>query len=394
MEPGVFQPKAFYRKLDHLLARIGERASMKDMLSLVLDELVESVGADLGIKSGCIYHLSGAWYRKTDQLRGSGTERWPDKIRRDDEVMELLVRHKNYIFFDTIEPPWGQNSVAVLFGEDDKYLLVLMLEDGWVRETLEFSLNTIRSTLNFSSSTSRFSADLQEAYEIQKSLLPRIDPDFEGYEIAGRMEAAERVGGDLYDFSMLDEDVLSVAVGDASGHGLPAALLARDVVTGLRMGIEKEMKISGVLRKLNRVINRSQLSTRFISLFYGELERGGTLVYVNAGHPPPILFKAGRMEKLGVGGTILGPLVDTEFTRGFAFMDPGDLLVLYTDGILEATNEEGDFFGEEGLVEFVRANSGKPAFEIIRGLFREIRFFAGSARLQDDTTAVIIRRIS
>ena len=391
-EPGVFQPKAFYRKLDALLTRIGEGASMKEMLSLVLDELVESVGEDLGIRSGCVYRLSAGAYRRTSQLSGPGTERWPASVSKHNEAIELLSRHKSYIFADTVEPPWGNNSVAVLLGEDDDYLLVFMLDERWVRETLEFSLNTIRSTLNFSSSKSRFSADLQEAYEIQKSLLPRIEPEFKGYEIAGRMEAAERVGGDLYDFSVLSEGVLSFAVGDASGHGLPAALLARDVVTGLRMGMEKEMKISGVLRKLNSVINRSQLSTRFISLFYGELEQGGTVVYVNAGHPPPLLFKSDRIVKLDVGGTILGPLADTDFNRGFAFMDPGDLLVLYTDGILEATNAEGEIFDEKHLVEFVRANISLPAYEIIRALFAAIRDFAGSVRLQDDTTAVIIRR--
>jgi len=393
VDPEIFQPKAFYRKLDALLTRIGEGASMKEMLSLVLDELVESVGGDLGIKSGCVYRLLGGAYRKTDQLSGSGAESWPALVPKDNEAIELLSRHKNYIFVDTVDPPWGNNSVAVLFAEDDEYLLVLMLEDGWVRETLEFSLNTIRSTLNFSSSTSRFSADIQEAYEIQKSLLPSIEPEFEGYEIAGRMEAAERVGGDLYDFSVLEEGVLSFAVGDASGHGLPAALLARDVVTGLRMGMEKEMKISSVLRKLNNVIYRSRLSTRFISLFYGELEPEGTLVYVNAGHPRPILFKSDRIERLDVGGTILGPLEDTEFNRGFAFMEPGDLLVLYTDGIIEATNADGDIYDEKRLIEFVNANISSPAFEIIRDLFREIRDFAGSVRLQDDTTAVVIRRL-
>jgi sigma-B regulation protein RsbU (phosphoserine phosphatase) len=392
MDSGVFQPKAFYRKLDALLTRIGEGASMKEMLSLVLDELVESVGKDLGIRSGCVYRYSRKAYRRTDQISGSGKDSWPASIPKDSEAIELLSNHKSYIFVDTIDPPWGRDSVAVLFAEDDEYLLVFMLGEGWVRETLEFSLNTIRSTLNFSSSTSRFSADLQEAYEIQKSLLPRIEPEFEGYEIAGRMEAAERVGGDLYDFSVLEEGVLSFAVGDASGHGLPAALLARDVVTGLRMGMEKEMKISGVLSKLNMVINRSRLSTRFISLFYGELERGGTLVYVNAGHPPPILFKSGRTERLDVGGTILGPLENTTFNRGFAFIDPGDLLILFTDGILEATNADGDIYGDERLIEFVNANISQPAFEIIRGLFREIREFAGSVRLQDDTTAVVIRR--
>jgi sigma-B regulation protein RsbU (phosphoserine phosphatase) len=393
MEPGIFKPKAFYRKLDALLTRIGEGASMQEMLSLILDELVESVGEDLGIRSGCVFKLSGVSYKRTEQISGEEDGNWPRSIRKDEEAIELLSRHKSYIFVDTVDPPWGRGSVAVLLGIDDEYLLVFMLQDGWVRETLEFSLNTIRSTLNFSSSTSRFSADLQEAYEIQRSLLPRIEPEFEGYEIAGRMEAAERVGGDLYDFSALEEGVMNVAIGDASGHGLPAALLARDVVTGLRMGMEKEMKISGVLRKLNSVINRSRLSTRFISLFYGELEHGGTLVYVNAGHPPPLLIKPDRIERLDVGGTILGPLEDTDFDRGFAFIDPGDLLVLFTDGILEAMDSNGDIFGEDRLIEFVKTNVSEPAHVIIRGLFDEIRKFAGSAKLQDDTTAVVIRRI-
>lgn len=391
-DPGVFHPKTFYRKLDALFTRIGEGGSMKEGLSLVLDELVGSVGDDLDIRSGYVYRLLGGSYRKTDQFSGVSTGNWPESIRKDDEAIELLSRHKSYIFIDTVDPPWGRNSVAVLLGQDDEYLMIFMLEEGWVRETVEFTLNTIRSTLNFSSSTSRFSADLQEAYEIQKSLLPRIEPEFEGYEIAGRMEAAERVGGDLYDFSVLEEGVLSFAVGDASGHGLPAALLARDVVTGLRMGMEKEMKISSVLRKLNSVIYRSRLSTRFISLFYGELEPEGTLVYVNAGHPAPILFKSDGIEKLDVGGTILGPLEATNFNRGFAFMEPGDLLVLYTDGILEATNIDGDIYDEGRLIEFVKTNISSPAYEIIQGLFTEIRDFAGSVRLQDDTTAVIIRR--
>jgi serine phosphatase RsbU (regulator of sigma subunit) len=131
------------------------------------------------------------------------------------------------------------------------------------------------------------------------------------------------VGGDLYDFNILDEEILSFAIGDASGHGLPAALLARDIVTGLRMGIENEMKISGVIRKLNRVIHQSRLSTKFVSLVFGELERNGTLVYINAGHPPPLHFKKDAMNRLDVGGTILGPLSDSVFKRGFAFMDPG-----------------------------------------------------------------------
>ena len=133
-----------------------------------------------------------------------------------------------------------------------------------------------------------------EAAEIQQSLLVEEPPDFPGYDIACRSVPADEVGGDFYDFHDLAE-VLAVSIGDASGHGLPAALLVRDVVTGLRMGIERDMKIVHVFERLNQVIHRTRLSSRFVWVFYGELESDGNLVYVNAGHQPPMLFFKDRM---------------------------------------------------------------------------------------------------
>jgi len=108
-----------------------------------------------------------------------------------------------------------------------------------------------------------------------------------------------------------------VAVGDASGHGLPAALLVRDVVTGLRMGVEKEAKMAEAMEKLNRIIHRSTLSTRFVSLFYGAIESNGNFRYVNAGHPPPILVNGSRIKRLKATGTILGAVPEISLHRSF-----------------------------------------------------------------------------
>jgi hypothetical protein len=389
----TFHPKTFYRKLDSLLTRIGRGAKTKEVVSLVLDELVGSFGADLGIRSGSLYRQHVGFFALLKGPVGKSNGDWPATIYTDSEAVALLAQHKNYIFADTVVPPWGNNSVAVLVGEDDDYLMVFRLGEGWVRETLEFSLNTIRSTVNYSRSTSRFRADLAEADEIQKSLLPKENPRFEGYEIAGRSIPAETVGGDLFDFQFQADKVLGIAIGDASGHGLPAALLARDVVTGLRMGIEHEMKISGVIHKLNRVINSSRLSTKFISLVYGELERNGTFVYVNAGHPPPLLVKEAGIERLDVGGTILGPIRETVFNRGFAFVDPGDLLIFFTDGIIERVNSDGIPFGEEGLLEYVGTRRGESAGSIIDRLFDHLARFGGGAKWRDDATVIIVKRI-
>jgi hypothetical protein len=390
----AFHPKTFYRKLDSLLTRIGKGMKMGEITSLVLDELVNSFGPDLGIRFGSLYRQHVGFYALVKGPVGKSACECPATLYMDSEALGLLKQHKSYIFSDTVVPPWGNNSVAVLVGEDDDYLMIFGLDEEWVRETLEFSLNTIRSTVNYSRSTSRFRADLEEADEIQRSLLPKEDPIFEGFDIAGKSVAADMVGGDLFDFQFHNEQVLGIAIGDASGHGLPAALLARDVITGLRMGVEREMKISGVIHKLNRVINSSRLSTKFISLVYGELERNGTFVYVNAGHPPPLLLKGSGVERLDVGGSILGPIKESVFDRGFAFIDPGDMVVFYTDGIIERVGKDGEPFDEEGLERFVREHMALPAREILEKLFAHLERFGGRAKWRDDATVIVLKRLN
>jgi sigma-B regulation protein RsbU (phosphoserine phosphatase) len=271
--------------------------------------------------------------------------------------------------------------------------MAFRLESGWEREILELSLNAIRNTLNYIRTSRRVGAVFQEAQEIQKSLLPKSDPVFEGYDIAGRSLPAELVGGDLYDYIAFDQEVLGIAIGDASGHGLPAALLARDVLTGLRMGAEREFKISGLLAKLNRVINASTLSTRFISLVFGELERNGTFVYVNAGHNPPMLLKGSGIEELSTGGTILGPVPDAVFRRGFAFIERGDVMVLYTDGLVEREDPGGEPFDKKRLIETVREYRDRPALAIVDEIFIRTYHYGANEKWRDDATAVVVKRL-
>ena len=389
-----FHPKTFYRKLDSLLFRIGKGMKLGELASLVLEELVSSFGSDLGIRFGSLYRRNAGFYALVKGPVGGGDCDCPATLYLDSSALVLLKQHKSYIFTETVVPPWGNNSVAVFVGEDDEYLMIFGLGSEWVRETLEFSLNTIRSTVNYSRSTSRFRADLEEADEIQRSLLPKEDPEFEGFDIAGKSMAADMVGGDLFDFQYHEEQVLGIAIGDASGHGLPAALLARDVITGLRMGVEREMKISGVIHKLNRVINSSRLSTKFISLVYGELERNGTFVYVNAGHPPPLLIKESGVERLDVGGSILGPIRESVFDRGFAFIEPGDLVIFFSDGIIERVDGDDVPFDEKMLEGFVRKHRAESSREIVDRLFDHLHRYGGRAKWRDDATVIVLKRFS
>src|SRR4029453_8949851 len=145
---------------------------------------------------------------------------------------------------------------------------------------------------------------------------------------------AEQVGGDWYDFLPLGPGSLGIAVGDASGHGLCAALAARDVVIGLRMGVERELKAQHALEKLNRVLHRSSLSSRFASLVYGELEDTGSFFYYNAGHDAPLLVRGERCEVLRTGDTVLGPLAEARFRRHFAHLDRGAVRAPSPDGLV------------------------------------------------------------
>ena len=128
---------------------------------------------------------------------------------------------------------------------------------------------------------------------------------------------------------------------------------------------------AAIVRRLNHVISRSALSSRFVSLFYGDLETNGDLFYVNAGHPPPWLVGAAGVRRLEVGGTILGPIERQTFRRGWAHMDPGDSLIIVTDGVLERTDAAGRMFSENGFEALLRDLQGHPAEEILDRIFSE-----------------------
>ena len=276
-----------------------------------------------------------------------------------------------------------------------RYVLFFLLADGWVREELDFALNTVRAALGSRLMEDRGPGQPRagggDPAEPAPRRAARRSP---ASTSAARSRPAEEVGGDFFDFAVFDEDMLGLSIGDASGHGLPAALLVRDVVTGLRMGLERELKIAHVFTKLNRVIHRSTLSSRFVSVFYAELERNGNLIYVNAGHQPPLLFDTGkdRVIELTTGGTVIGPLPEVRFHRGMAYLRPGDLLVMCTDGILERRAPDGTFFGEERLREVVREKRTASATAILDAIFDAAEAFGTGRAWEDDATVVVVRR--
>jgi serine phosphatase RsbU (regulator of sigma subunit) len=386
-------PKLLYRRLDGLLGAFDPARPGAVLMRSFLADAFRSLGEDLRLKAGTLYTERRDEFERTD---GVGDEGMPDALEPSAPVLRLVLQHGVYIF-DAPFPgevgglPWPSAAVAVGV-RPSRHVLWFALRRGWVREELDFALNTIRAALGSRLADERVRGSFRQAAQIQQSLLLDEPPAFPGYELAARSVAAEEVGGDFYDFFPFGDDLLGLAIGDASGHGLPAALLVRDVVTGLRMGLEKDLKVAYVFAKLNRVIYRSNLSSRFVSVFYAELEETGNLIYVNAGHPPALVFTAASgIRDLVIGGTVIGPLPEARFQRGIAYLERGDVLVLTTDGILERRRPGGDFFGQAGVEKAVGDREGS-ASEILERVFDAATAFGDGGPWEDDATIVVVKR--
>jgi len=391
----VIQPKDLYRKLDALLASINNGRSEKDFLYSVSAKLENSFAKDLYIQNGRLYveeHDAFVLLKASRQALAV----------LDAEAAQLVLRNGSYIYNDaalhinekvSLQREYTIPAAFTVRNASQRWIFVFDLKSGWVREEVEFCLNAVRSLLNFRLVSDAMSNDVKRAAIIQQSLIPSNPPTIAGYETAGRSQPAEIVGGDFFDFSIFDEEVFSVAIGDASGHGLPAALLVRDVVTGLRMGVEKEMKMAEAMQKLNRVIHRSTLSTQFVSLFYGEIESNGNVFFVNAGHPPPLLVQGTQIKPLRATGTILGALPEISLHRASMSFEPGAVLVMYSDGLLERRNHEDEEFGTARLEKLLIAHQHKSASEILDVLYHSVFAFGNQTKWQDDATAVVLKKL-
>jgi sigma-B regulation protein RsbU (phosphoserine phosphatase) len=399
MDTGRLDAKPLYRHLDSLFSAVDGQRPRKRVMESFLDEFFRTLSYDLRLRGGVLYEPRLDGLRLLSQVGDAGNP--PETLDADLPPVRLVFRHGVYIFAD---PGWDESpaqfgllpsgpSAGVAVGrKPDRYVLLFLLDGAWAREELDFALNTVRAALGARLMDERLRGGLNEATRIQQSLLLEEPPVFAGYDLAARSMPAEEVGGDFFDFLPLDETLLGVAIGDASGHGLPAALLVRDVVTGLRMGIEKNLKIAEVFARLNSVIHRSNLSSRFVSVFYGEVEAAGNMVYVNAGHPAPLLFTAKGVVELETGGTVIGPLPQARFRRGLAYLEPGDLLVLYTDGLVERRGPGDEFFGVERLRAAVSESRQGTAGQVLDSVFQAAAQFGRGRRWHDDATMVVVRR--
>lgn len=393
------QYKHLFRKIDRNLRTIEASSDLVATLAEILRRLVDDFQDDLGLVGGRIYEKKGPSYvlkREYPVPRAPKDYKIPATYP---PIRDLIER--GYVYSrlgDTgvdagIESTLGVKRFAAIgIGEKSRQIVAFTLKENSDPEQVGHTLNTIRHAINLQLRSEKFADRFAQAREIQLSLLPPASPSFHDYDIFAASVPAEEVGGDLYDFIRVSERSLGIAVADASGHGLPAALQARDAIIGLRMGVEEDLRISATLAKLNRVVNRSALASKFISLFYCELESAGTVVYCNAGHNPPLLWDGTAFRELARGGMLLGPNPTSQYERGYDTLAPGSALLAYTDGIVEAVDASDEAFGMDRLRAVIRQHAWTSARELVDAVFAAVREHVGGDTRDDDQTVVAILR--
>lgn len=253
----------------------------------------------------------------------------------------------------------------------------------------------------------RLVRELETARAIQERLLPRGAPVLVGFEVAGASIPSREIGGDYFDFLVQGEDQLGVAIGDVSGKGMPAALLMSNLQASLHGQVLHPGSVAGVVQRVNDLLVRSTDPHMFATFFYGLLDTAtARFTCTNAGHNPPLLLRRdGRIQELTTGGLLLGMLGDQVYQQDTVTLEPGDVVVMYTDGITDAVGpsaadapqdadgpDPGAMFGEDALREVLRRHRHLPAAGIKEAILAAVAAHTAGVPQIDDITLVVVRR--
>jgi sigma-B regulation protein RsbU (phosphoserine phosphatase) len=245
----------------------------------------------------------------------------------------------------------------------------------------------------------RFERELNQASEIQRVLLPRSAPELSDYEIAAEYKAARHVSGDYYDYVRVDDDRYGIAIGDVCGKGIAASLIMAMCRSNLRSRAPENLSPASVLHSVNHSIFPDIREDMFVSLLYLILERGSREVTMaRAGHEPPVIYRkaTGTTEIIETSGLAAGIDEGPVFKRSvkdYRFrMDSGDILLLYTDGVIECENPAGDEFGIDRLCALLVEHHERSSQEIVNAVIAEVARFTAGAPQSDDITLIAIEK--
>jgi len=387
---------------------LASHRPLPELFRFILDLAIQAVKADRGVlltveetglevraNKGEGFHISTA---VRDRVLNSGASvlvrdtSIDDAFRERRSIVEQNIRTLMAVPLQTREQIIGiiyVDSPSLLreFTKDDLSVLTVMANVAAIRieQTRFAEIEQARQLL---------ARDLEQAALVQQGLLPSAAPKFRSLDIAGYNAPCRTVGGDYYDFFTYGESRVAMVLGDVSGKGMPASLLMMGLQARVQVLIEEPKSLAQVMTRLNRITCANCPSNRFITFFLCLLDGNtGELVYCNAGHNPPIIVRAsGEAELLKGGGPVLGILSAIEYHEYRIQIEPGDTLVIYSDGVSEATSTDGEEFETDRLTEVVARTRTHPAQEILAAVNRAVAEFTAGAPQSDDITLIIARR--
>ncbi len=233
---------------------------------------------------------------------------------------------------------------------------------------------------------------IKVAGEVQRRMIPEAPPDHQHLEFGAVYEPSYDLGGDFYDYLDLPDDLLGVAVADVVGKGVPASLVMASVRSALRVYADGLGPLDQIVARVNRQLCRDTLPHEFATLFYGVFSADArSLTYCNAGHDPPLLVRDGQIRRLTTGGMLLGTKCDAAYQFALVDLQPGDVVLLYTDGVVDALNFLSERFGRERLAESLVRYASLSAQAIAPNILWDVRRFIGLADQTDDITMVSVK---
>ncbi|MEO6589481.1 MAG: PP2C family protein-serine/threonine phosphatase, partial [Pyrinomonadaceae bacterium] len=240
----------------------------------------------------------------------------------------------------------------------------------------------------------RMEHELELATEIQQSFQPSSPPVIEGYEFQGISFSCYEIGGDYYDFISRHDGKMMIALGDVSGKGTAAALLMSSVHAAIHAQVAAKNSLMETVTSVNQYLAENTPSNRFVTLFIAELDpETGKIAYINAGHNPPLIGRTdGSVEQLGSGGFPLGIIPNAEYELGETSLADNEVLVIYSDGVSEGSNLEGEEYGMERLTEVINKNLQQSASGLRDKIESSLSTFIQTAPAGDDITMVIVKK--
>lgn len=387
----------------------AEARSINDLFPVVLDLAIEAVNAQRGVllflegdalvpkaHKGEGFRISTAVRDRVLNERSSILVRdaqLDDAFKGRMSIVEQKVHTMMAVPLQTKDRIIGLiylDSPFILreFTKDDLNLLTIMANQAAFR--------IVSAKLSEAEEAEKLiSRDLSQAAEIQKRMLPDQAPDVAGADLAGFNAACRTVGGDYYDFFPYPDGRVGLALGDVSGKGMPASLMMMGLQARVQVLAEEPTDLGAFMMRLNKATCAKCPSNRFITFFFCVLDTAsGELRFANAGHNPPIIIRqSGEAKMLEGGGPVLGILSIAPYKEETERLEPGDMLVLYSDGVTEATNLDYEEFDEERFIEVLRRHRDQPAAAIVDAVTKALAEFTGTAPQADDITLLVAKRV-